>query len=156
MEDFVMNYIDDAGNIVTVMDEDTECVRFYPEGGGPVYRMSREDFYTRFSMFKDRRVYRKCRVTLDDNEPILTAYTRGEKWNGWTTPMFTRDQADLLAASMPKYLTYDPERNIYVYGYHDSDEDMIFEMETIKVDGQYLDVYPIGSGSWCWFEVEEE
>lgn len=53
------------------------------------------------------------------------------------------------------YIAFDADA-FYVAAAHDDDgADEMFAGETIVYSGEEMRVYPIGSGSWIWSEVED-
>lgn len=86
-------------------------------------------------------------------------YTRGQTWNGWACPYFTKEVADQLAALWNREptngmgCTYDAASDTYTF--LDTQNDMepdTYTGEDHEVNGQTLRLYPIGNGSWVWDE----
>lgn len=117
-------------------------------------------------------VYRQGVFTLgafeDAPENNYAGVTNGVTWNGWETPLFTREQGERIAASFLKEdgctIRYDEARDAFVYEVcahkrpngHDCDnqqeEPEVFEGITLPgLAGRY---YAIGAWSWTWDEVE--
>lgn len=83
-------------------------------------------------------------------------FTRGETWNGWQCPYFTRETAEqILKAS---------ERNGYRWQYDETSDTYLvqhsadptdfepdrFEEVKIEIEGLETKAYAIGAYSWAW------
>lgn len=94
---------------------------------------------------------------LNDDAGILAwlaAYTTGERWNGWATPLFDKAAADRLVALFEEKRVargagtrawYDAEGDLYAF----QDEDGELE-EFGATDAYGPKLYPIGSHVWTW------
>ena len=107
---------------------------------------------------------RKALFTIDAFEMAsataprqFPGYTDGHILNGWACPSFTREQAHTLVAgwqALGASASYDPEADEFVFGPLDpSQGEELERYRAVDSGGQYL--YPIGSGSWIWDEMEE-
>lgn len=83
---------------------------------------------------------------------VFPGFTKGEEWNGWACPYFTREQAEGIVNIHCKVLNanagYDSNEDKFVFEFPDETE----EYSTIIVDGEKL--YPIGTHVWIWEEKE--
>ena len=114
--------------------------------------------------------YHKSRFQIEDG-PLFEGYTDGKHWNGWAQPLFTKEQAELLAKWMSNRgdgckLWYNQVEDAFKYFYGDDckipclgNSDMVdtFPGITTTVDEREfeckrLQLYPIGAGCWCWDE----
>jgi hypothetical protein len=115
-----------------------------------------------------------------DDSPVYPGYTGGDIWNGWATPLFTREQAvEVLtqfngpAMDPDDFInnhdntnnswTYDPATDsfrIYDYNYADSNGDggiMEAQGEDCILTGssEQIRLYDVTSG-YCWDERDED
>jgi hypothetical protein len=104
---------------------------------------------------------RPFRVFLDainPDEPV-NAYTRGDRWNGWECPFFTRDQAATFAriwrASIHCSAGYDAATDDWLFYDPENPEQPMRVTGQAEVDaeGRALHVYCIGGWEWCWVEA---
>lgn len=83
---------------------------------------------------------------------VFSGFTKGEEWNGWACPYFTREQAEDIVNIHCKVLNasarYDGDGDKFVFEFSDETE----EYPMVIVDGEKL--YPIGSHVWIWEEKE--
>lgn len=97
---------------------------------------------------------------LDGVAGTFPGFTSGETWNGWATPLFSRDVALQIAAALrstptstegPMELRYDEDEDAFVL--HDPfypDEPTVWEATHDPSVPQPL--YPIGTWTWTWEE----
>jgi hypothetical protein len=80
-----------------------------------------------------------------DDGPGFAGYTDGASWNGWAMPYFTREIAMEVLKAYPGDEADDEDayRN---YQFPEEDSVIIIDPET----GKPIQVWPIGSGGWCW------
>jgi hypothetical protein len=97
------------------------------------------------------------------HELVIDGYTRGMRWNGWSCPYFTREQADRLTevstafnaslspemAECSEDITYDEARDAYVITSSDYPDEPQYISPTL-IDG--VKYYCIGAFSWTWRE----
>lgn len=88
-------------------------------------------------------------------------YTTGSLWNGWATPLFSRDTSLAIALALRQAdsgadeamdLTYDREADAFVL--HDPfapDEATVWRAQNHTEAPEAL--YPIGTHEWTWEEV---
>lgn len=152
-------YPADAVEVIGETSRDVE-VRFSPLGGGFVYRASTESFAEKYRRVTDKdraaATWRKTSVATDAMEEqgiVLDAWTQGDLWNGWAKPLFEKAEALKIAEIMGEGMTYDAEKDRFVD--HLDGEQEVYEKMEIEAEGRTIEVYPIGTGSWCWSEVGE-
>lgn len=98
-------------------------------------------------------ILRQSRFTIEALPgEAFDGYSIGENWNGWACPYFTFEEAIRIADAHEKIL------NVKIT-YKDSDDmfilnpiDEVEEYASILIAGKKL--YPMGSFSWIWEEVE--
>lgn len=88
--------------------------------------------------------------------PIYEGYTKGNHWNGWACPYFTKEVADQIArevnADAPDCtMCYDKANDAFAYKGYMEEEVVIFKGEDIQ--GKHL--YSIGAYSWIWDDLSE-
>jgi hypothetical protein len=91
-----------------------------------------------------------------DGGKQYAGFSEGEYWNGWACPFFTLEVAHEIAkdvsAEFPNALVYDEEDDSFV-----SRDDAYPKEEWERFKGVVKDgvkLYPVGSWSWIWDEVE--
>ena len=82
---------------------------------------------------------------------------RGPTWNNWQCPMFTLEQAELLAAHMREangredFMRYDEYQDRWMVLDHTEDVyDYYPGTECLLATGEVVTMYPIGAGYWIW------
>jgi len=109
------------------------------------------------------------RVTLDgwDEPNVFEAYGVCETpdgqpiyWNGWATPLFTREQAQVIADAVSRdpdvhTMQYDADADAWVYLVTEesrSPEDGLDEFTplTTRTTDDSQPLYPIGAFCWSW------
>ena len=90
---------------------------------------------------------RKAKFNIEDG-PEFIGYTDGANWNGWAMPYFTRDVAEKVLEAYPGDEADDEDayRN---YSFPEEDSLIIVNPD----NGKPIQVWPIGSGAWCWDEI---
>jgi hypothetical protein len=93
-------------------------------------------------------------VFTTDNIHVFEGYTKGDKWNGWDTPYFTKDVALKVLEWLKQRLDYhkseyDSKLDAMITAY-ESDDVEVWEGMDIVVNGETIHVYPIGAYSWIW------
>lgn len=146
-------YVDAAGNKVEIISIEEQQVRFFQQGGGFQRGMPRAEFEASFKVFDPATLeYRRIEVTIEAFEDgfSLPAYSNGMLWNGWELPYFTREAAIAITRHV-KEVRYDSERDVFLEddGYP-QDGPLITAATTIRVGNEDVEVFAIGSGSWCW------
>lgn len=133
-------------------------IKYFDEGGGFVHELPASEFFAYYRTASDApRPYRAVLINFDGG-PDYAAYSRGDRWNGWSMPYFTHSEVVRLAADLhPRTeLVYHPEDNTWRNDQQGDGEEDVYIEETIEVDGQRIKVFGIGAGSWCWDETEGE
>lgn len=100
---------------------------------------------------------------------LFEGFTFGDRWNGFATPLFTKDVAERVMQWIygnpgSKNLGYDAEQDAFVGllegNYSDidnptEDEIDVWLGEDIVVEGRTIRVYAIGSWCWVWDEMAD-
>ena len=99
---------------------------------------------------------------------VIPGWSDDERWNGWETPRFEREAADLLATTLATIcldLRYEPSADAYIYLPEDHDESggepdpegiELYNGQDVGMgDGRTLHLYPVGTRVWCWEPAEE-
>jgi len=146
-------YQDAQGNLVEVTKTGDQEVEYFPQGGGPLYRMTRAKFDETFTAAQEP-VFTLINVTADGfaDDVSLPAYSNGRLWNGWQMPHFERDVAMRLTTLMPD-VRYDAGRDAFVVHDHVDNEENVYTPEIIRVGDKDVTTYSIGAGMWCWETV---
>jgi hypothetical protein len=159
-------YADEDGFLVEVLAEQGgDAVECSPQGGGLVQRVPRALFEKRFRLASQSK-FRRVSVSGDWMGVVqaLPAYADGRRWNGFTLPHFLLQDAVRICESFPG-LRYDGEEDCFFFRNSDAPiaddpagepapEERI-DPVVLEVHGEHLRTYPIGAGSWCWFEVDD-
>lgn len=148
-------YKDGSGNLVEVLGALSDPVEFTRQGGGFVQRMSKRAFERTFTA-TEAPGFALAKVSGDwmaDSEWV-DAYITPMRWNGWAMPYFAFDAAMKLLPGMGGRLAYDAARDAFVLTDPDMDGPEAYEADFIEVNGESIKVYPIGAGSWCWYQEE--
>lgn len=94
---------------------------------------------------------------IDGWNNLYQGYTQGKYWNGWSCPMFPLDVAKRLVEMELNTLLnkawYDEEKDSFIIQMDGEEEE--YASHTIKVNGEELKVYSIGSGGWVWEEYDK-
>ncbi|MBV9924480.1 MAG: hypothetical protein JOZ96_05510 [Acidobacteria bacterium] len=80
-------------------------------------------------------------------------FTRGETWNGFACPLFTREQAERLAEAWRARgheARYDAGADAFTFQM-DSGGEEYDTFPAVEADGQRL--YPVGASCWIWDEI---
>lgn len=116
--------------------------------------------------------WKRIRVEMDmvTDGTSFEAYTKGERWNGFATPFFTREEGlrlmEMMSATnklngIPEdsyhyFYTADDGIDAFITQDDDQVKDGIFEQWDVAEErgpnGEKL--YPIGAWAWVWTEVE--
>lgn len=139
----------DASARIQVVKVEPDSISFARKGGGFVMKMTTETFHSRFDPETQEPPLTTALFAFDGVTTLILGYTvKGDLWNGWAKPMFTKEGAQLIAQSLPG-MTYKEETDSF-------DIDLEGEMYSfcattvqIPIMGA-VKVYAIGAGSWCW------
>lgn len=107
--------------------------------------------------------YKQAYFGIDSCPTLVQGYTRGERWNGWQCPCFTKEVVD-------KYIETEDMRTAYKVVYNESkdtyilydnyveddDEPLAYEGHDIEINGVTKHVYDLGSWAWVWDKYTEE
>lgn len=97
-------------------------------------------------------------VALDELA-AYEAYTKGEHWNGWECPYFTREVAEQVLTELEREWVFNTETDSFEalpVGLIDDETDAYqYQGITAVIDGTETRLYPIGAYSWCWYSVSE-
>jgi len=117
------------------------------------------------------RHFRKTQFYIESSDKY-EGYTKGERWNGWECPRFTKDVAmkimnDFYNDEFPAW--YDENLDAFIYynqnavGKKDFYKDNLTQDEIDEYfcvyegfDIEGLHLYPIGAWFWIWDEYEPE
>lgn len=143
------------GGYVEVEDDQADPISFYPQGGGFGHKGPRAKFMEMFERAEMPATHHKARFTMDLWDHDVEGYSNGARWNGWAMPEFTFEVAQSVAADWPD-MRYDAERDAFVYSppEYPGEEDVYRGRLIHTTDGE-LKLYAVGSGFWCWDEVDE-
>ena len=110
--------------------------------------------------------FKKADFQIDGLEGIFEGYTKGEKWNGYDCPSFTKEVAFKIINAWVKAgkgidETYEGYYKVEEDAFYlDNDPDLGLPEKVAGVNihcgGDEIHVYPIGSRGWVWEEVLEE
>lgn len=107
---------------------------------------------------QDVNGFHEAKFGIEGFEDVtFMGYTKGETWNGWACPRFSKKEADRVLDSMGdgEYCELDDTFTFKIDGSTNPEEWHVHKGEDILVYGETVHVYAIGSGSWIWDEVEE-
>lgn len=80
-------------------------------------------------------------------------YTDGRKWNGSGMPYFEKSAIlDFLSLGYMPGTTYNEEHDCFITDLEGETEEC--HATTILVGGKSIKVYPLGAGSWTWYQCE--
>lgn len=143
---------DAQGRLVEVSERANGVVVFCAQGGGFIARMPEAEFDKQFTP-GELDGYKPMSVTIDGLDAELPAFGRNERWNGWCMPYFKMEDALKLNDSLHLGLAFDPAKDAITW-LEDGEIATVHGVD-VEVDGKIHHVYPVGAGSWCWDEVEE-
>lgn len=95
--------------------------------------------------FFDHLYARKALFSIEDRAEY-PGYTDGARWNGWAMPYFIKEVAKKVLVDFTGEEGYDH------YTFPKEDSVIIINPDT----GKPIQVWPIGSGGWCWKEHDLE
>lgn len=94
-----------------------------------------------------------------DKDVTFVGYIKGERWNGYECPLFTKDEAERICQEFSDGktidLSYDEERDRYIAEYIEEGITDEFEGKDFEINGEIKHLYPIGSGEWTWSKVDD-
>lgn len=134
-------------------------VRVFPEGGGFEIKIEEAKFYELYNVADPDFSIHKGVVTADFLETNFNVpcYGTGKLWNGWGTPLFTKEQVNLVIAYFRKHLNEsDPvslawiDEELIDLSYKDEPE--VCSNQIHIEDGCDIKLWSIGNG-WCWDQV---
>lgn len=137
----------------SVTADEVQC---YKMGGGFVIRIPTSELHhydivdeSRF----DNLSWRPAFFEVADFR--YAGFTDGDAWNGWATPVFTKQVAIQIAKDLDspdERLAYDESLDAFTSITPDSEKPYLIEGFPIVVGAETFRVYGLGSGSWCWEE----
>lgn len=145
---------------------DPEAGTYVPIGGGFVRHVGR-DFTAVFRPATNEEMksplWRKAMFTIEPLEENVEGYTQGYLWNGWATPVFTKENAEKVLKGLCVPFNYDKATDTFTFNTdpdNESEEDSEqgYDIVTGPMHGPFVvgpRVYGIGSGSWTWEEVTQ-
>ena len=104
---------------------------------------------------------KKSVFTVDGFADAYIGYTRGDRWNGWATPYFEKEEAIRVMQGYNKCsdevekMTYDEENDIFITwieGYNDYE---YWKGEDIQTEDGVKHLYGIGAYSWVWDNAKD-
>lgn len=107
-------------------------------------------------------------IPVSFGEGIYIAHTiSAHRWNGWVQPFFTREVADQIAADFANQNEQDPDDHRILIRWNEERQRYILQSADLEADGNAPEIvdghdidgttlFPIGAGSWIWYEVEED
>ena len=103
----------------------------------------------------------KARFQIDDSASF-EGYTRGDLWNGFACPRFTKEEGLKIVQhfNTEDYpARFNEEKDQFEFTMDDYKDEGSLDVTTpvnIEFEGNELKVYPIGAWGWIWDEVKEE
>lgn len=101
---------------------------------------------------------RKTLFTIDGFERFFEGYTKGDHWNGWACPWFTKEAAeDIMRTNNESHcyiayqMRYDESQDAFIREEPEYDESYV--VNGYDIDGMHL--YPIGNGFWVWDDLAD-
>lgn len=104
---------------------------------------------------------RKSVFTVDGFADAYIGYTNGDRWNGWATPYFEKEEAIRVMQGFSKcveeteQMTYDEANDMFVVwieGYNDYD---YWKGEDLQTEEGIKHLYGIGAYSWVWDNAKD-
>jgi len=131
----------------------------HPVPGGFQVRLDPEHA-GRFKVVADGEqlaTYEEGRFVLDDLEHNFPGWTNRVHWAGWEMPRFRfavcEQILEYLAADTEA--RFDAEADAFVTVTDGEEERWPSELVTLA-DGSQAKVYPLGAGSWMWWNMDRE
>lgn len=154
-----MVYVDSKGFRVDIVNANPDRVSFCPQGGGFVYSVPTETFHASFKPAATPG-FRRASFSGDWNETPVRGFSDGNRWNGWAMPYFEFDTAQAIAAEFEgedSTLRYQKDIDAFIYtSANCPDAPEAYAGTWIDIEGKPMKVYPIGAGSWCWYEESND
>ena len=101
----------------------------------------------------------KAIFTIDGFAPAYIGYTNGDRWNGWATPHFEKDEAFKVMADFnadaDRVMQYDEIYDQFFTLDIDTMELETWKGEDIQTDEGVKHLYGIGAYSWVWDDINE-
>ena len=94
-------------------------------------------------------IYHPARVTIDDETSFACSVELGD-WNGWARPVFTKEQAEVVASAYGG--TYHQDLDGFSFPNPNDPENPEFYGAIHHTDG--VTYYGIGNGEWIWDLVD--
>lgn len=147
-------FADAQGHMVEVIPHtDPAIVHFSAQGGGFVRAMPKEAFERQFTPASPPG-FALTAVTGEwlPEGMAVSAYTNGQRWNGWAMPYFPFEAAMQLLPHTPN-LRYDEATDAFINtmeGYPAGEDEESFGAQTLSVAGAPVKVYAIGTACWTW------
>lgn len=131
------------------------CKPVYTQGGGFLHQIPVEIFDRDFVEVQGfSEGISKGKLSIDASE-TFEGYCGPIRWNGWATPCFEKAEMLRIVQSFntPDYpIRFDEATQAvicYMQGEDDEDPE-IYPKQSLEFGGQTLEVWALGSGSWCW------
>lgn len=105
--------------------------------------------------------YKKYYFNIDSSPIFIEGYTKGNCWNGWECPCFTKGVVDKYIQTEEMRCafksTYDPISDTYTFIDNYGDDGSFLEKgHDIVVNGITKHVYDVGAYAWIWDKYTEE
>jgi len=84
---------------------------------------------------------------------VFGGFTQDEYFNGWACPYFTFEQAQSVLEAQQQISSkafYNEVEDSFIFNLENEDESEVYN--AVSIEGRKL--YPIGTFSWIWEEVE--
>ena len=144
-----MLYLHTGGEqLFTVYETNLDTVTLYPQGGGFMHKVSKEEFERDFTLASAKPDWFRSAVMMDDGliYPCVKTIFR---WNGWAIPYFTKEVAQEILAEYLVKATWNPDLATWQWVDEFSGDDQVMTVDTIQFEG--VTHYNILDG-WCWYE----
>lgn len=104
---------------------------------------------------------RKSVFTVDGYADAYIGYTRGDRWNGWATPYFEKDEAIRVmqgyneGKEIAEQMTYDEENDMFIAWLEDYKDYDYWKGEDIQTEEGIKHLYGIGAYAWVWDNAKD-
>jgi hypothetical protein len=89
----------------------------------------------------------------DETNGVYEGFTRGDNWNGWACPYFSKETGLRIARALKGVFDKDKDQFVFTDENYDPPEDKeYFEGFDIKTTEGKRHVYAIGAFGWIWNE----
>ena len=147
-----MLFADENGKLVDVARYGEDMVEFKHQGEGFVRGLPRAQF-DKLHLAADVPVFTEVLVEPDWAAGVtFSAYSNGQRWNGWAMPYFTRENGRRVCEIVDN-MRYDESQDAFVAPSDDESYE-VFRSQVLVVEGKEVQVYAIGTGSWWWAPVD--